>query len=55
MEEKVYTFQIESTMFDTTMSEVDRIAPKWAKEKGKDLEAIIYINRKWEKYKVFKA
>ena len=48
-----FTFQVESTMFDATPDEVNRVAPRWAKEKGKQLKVLVYIGRRWHIYKVF--
>lgn len=35
--EETHTFQIESTVIDATVSEVEKVVPIWAKNKGKNL------------------
>jgi hypothetical protein len=53
--EAKHTFQIESTVIDATISEVEKVVPIWAKNKGKSLTVLIYMGNKWQLYKVFTA
>lgn len=48
-----FTFQVESTVFDATPDEVNRIAPRWANKKEKSLRVLVYIGKKWHTYKTF--
>lgn len=48
-------FQIESTVIDATVSEIEKVVPIWAKSKGRDLTVLIYTNNDWQLYKVFTA
>lgn len=50
-----FTFQVESTMFDATPDEVNRVVPKWVKDKNKSLKVLVYIGCKWHIYKVFNS
>lgn len=50
-----YTFQIESTVIDATISEIEKVVPIWARNKGKSLTVLIYTGNKWQLYKVFTA
>lgn len=53
--EAKHTFQIESTVIDATISEVEKVVPIWAKNKGKNLTVLIYTDNNWQLYKVFTA
>lgn len=53
--EAKHTFQIGSTVIDATVSEVEKIVPIWARNKGKSLTVLIYTGNKWQLYKVFTA
>lgn len=50
-----HTFQIESTVIDATISEIEKVVPIWARNKGKSLTVLIYTGNKWQLYKVFIA
>lgn len=50
-----HTFQIESTVIDATISEIEKVVPIWARNKGKSLTVLIYTGNKWQLYKVFTA
>ena len=53
--EETHTFQIESTVIDATVSEVEKVVPIWAKNKGKNQTVLIYADNKRQLYKAFTA
>lgn len=40
--ETKYIFQIESTVIDATVSEIEKVVPIWAKNKGRSLTVLTY-------------